>query len=157
MSTISYINNTPSVDINGLNLNWVIMMNIHIGKNIKTLRIAKKMTQSELADRIGITKATISAYENSTRLPSYDVLMMLARLFRVTTDNLLGFSDKYSVDVSALNNRQRNIVQEIISLYEFQNEKIQEVLGSNNINSDIITMTYANKLDIEEYEKKKKE
>ena len=98
-------------------------MKANLADNIRDLRTAKKLTQSELAERVGVTKGTISAYEVGTRLPSYDILIKLAQIFRVSTDNLLGFSQKYVIDVSKLSARQRNVVQEIASLYEVQNEE----------------------------------
>lgn len=82
--------------------------------------------------------------------------MMLALLFRVATANLLGFSEKYVVDVSSLTDRQRNIVQEIITLYNFQNEMIIEALDPKS-RGDVTTMTYASDLDNEEFIERLKE
>ena len=97
-------------------------VNLEIAENIRKLRDAKKMTQSELADWVGVTNATISSYEVGTRTPSYEVLIKLAQVFHVSTDNLLGFSNKYVIDVSELEPNQRNVVQEIVSLYEETNK-----------------------------------
>lgn len=108
-------------------------MNPNIAKNIKLLREAQNMTQAELADRVGVTGATISTYEVGTRMPSYDVLISLARIFRVSTDSLLGFGSKDAIDVSKLTANQRNIVREIIGLYEKENER--SINAANEINS----------------------
>ena len=62
---------------------------IELGTRIKALRTARRMTQAEFAERINVTKSAVSAYENGSRLPSYDVLIKIARLFKVSTDNLL--------------------------------------------------------------------
>ena len=67
-------------------------------------------------------KATVSAYENGSRLPSYDVLIKLARLFHVTTDNLLGVNDKQMIEVTGLTPRQQNTVWEIIEAYRAFNK-----------------------------------
>ena len=56
---------------------------ILMGKRIKELRTNAKFTQKELADRLGVTKSTITAYENDSRTPSYDVLIKIARVFNV--------------------------------------------------------------------------
>jgi transcriptional regulator with XRE-family HTH domain len=98
-------------------------MNPNIAKNIKSLREAQKMTQAELAERVGVTGATISTYEVGTRMPSYDVLIALAQIFHVSTDNLLGFGNKNVLDVSRLTIHQRNTIQELIDLYETHNQK----------------------------------
>ena len=88
-----------------------------IGNKIKELRIAKNVTQEELASRVNVAKATISAYENGSRLPSYTVLVKLSRIFHVSTDNLLGIDSRYSLDVTGLTPHQRSTIQEIITAY----------------------------------------
>ena len=122
-----------------------------ISENIKNLRIAKKMTQSDLAVMLGVTKGTISSYESGTRSPSYDVLISLAKIFQVSTDNLLGFSSTYTVDVSALSRRQRNIINEIISSFMLKNEKVIEVINSDCSEHELVQKGFINEFDISEY------
>jgi transcriptional regulator with XRE-family HTH domain len=94
-------------------------MNINVGDKIKELRSAKNLTQAELAERIHIAASTISSYEVTDRQPSYDVLIKIAALFNVTTDYLLGVSDKDLIDISDLTVNQRNIIRETVT--EFKN------------------------------------
>lgn len=94
----------------------------HIGVQIKRLRKAKKMTQDELAMRINVSKAAVSSYENGSRLPSYDILIKLAQMFRVSTDNLLGISNQYMIDATGLTLAQQNSLQEIIDAFRAYNE-----------------------------------
>jgi len=61
-----------------------------IGKRIKDERIAKKMSQQELADMLGLKQHTISQYETDIIRPSYEVLVQIANILNVTTDYLLG-------------------------------------------------------------------
>lgn len=93
-----------------------------LGETIKSLRNAKRMTQAEFAERISVTKSTVSAYENGLRLPSYDVLIRIARLFKVSTDHLLGYSEKPVLDVSGLTRNQINAVQEVVDAYKNYNQ-----------------------------------
>lgn len=65
-----------------------------IGKRLKELRINKKMTQEELGKKINVTKVSISGYENGNRSPDTETLQKIADTFGVTTDYLLGRSDK---------------------------------------------------------------
>lgn len=44
----------------------------------------------------------ISAYETGLRMPSYDVLINMSRIFKVTTDYLLGLERKQEIDLSGL-------------------------------------------------------
>lgn len=55
-----------------------------IGEKIKTLRIQKKMTQQELADKIGVSYTTVSLYESDTRKPSFKAINKIADVFNVT-------------------------------------------------------------------------
>lgn len=48
------------------------------------------MSQSELAQMLGISRSAVSSYENGTRSPNHDMLLKLAVLFNVSTDFLLG-------------------------------------------------------------------
>ena len=76
------------------------------GNRFKTLRIKKKLTQQQLADLLGLTNSVISAYENGLRYPAYDVLIKIARIFKVSTDFLLGVEIKREIDTSGLTDEQ---------------------------------------------------
>ena len=94
-------------------------MNINVGEKVKELRMANGLTQSGLAEKIGVTTSAVSSYEVSARQPSYDVLVKISRIFNVTTDYLLGKSDKDVIDVTELSIKQRNLIRETIK--EFKN------------------------------------
>lgn len=59
-------------------------------KILRELREEKKLTQSELAKFLNVSRASISAYENRTNDPSLDVLIKMADFFNVSLDYLLG-------------------------------------------------------------------
>lgn len=79
---------------------------VNFGNRLKTLRIKKKLTQQQLADLLGLTKSVISAYENGLSYPAYDVLIKIARIFKVSTDFLLGVEIKREIDTSGLTDEQ---------------------------------------------------
>lgn len=60
---------------------------------LKELRKEKKLTQEELAQKINVTKLTISRWERGERLPKSDKAQELADFFKVNTAYLLGYSD----------------------------------------------------------------
>lgn len=92
-----------------------------LGKRIKEQRELKKLSQKELADKIGVSASIVSNYENSERTPSLEILMALARTFHCSTDFLLGFEklekDKI-LDVSMLTEEQLKLLQHF--LYGFK-------------------------------------
>lgn len=61
-----------------------------LGQNIRKLRERDGKTQREIADALGVTSKTVSFYELGQRIPPVDVLLKLAAIFDVSTDNLLG-------------------------------------------------------------------
>lgn len=75
---------------------------VNFGNTLKTLRISHNLTQAQLAQRLGLTKSVISAYETGLRMPSYDVLITISKLFKVSTDYLLGLEQKQQIDLSGL-------------------------------------------------------
>ncbi|MGG1677325.1 helix-turn-helix domain-containing protein [Neobacillus sp. NRS-1170] len=60
-----------------------------LGKKIKKARLAKKLTQQQLAEMVNTKKTTISNYENEYSSPSSTMLADLANALGVTTDYLL--------------------------------------------------------------------
>lgn len=61
-----------------------------LGQRIRELRKEKKMTQEELGRILGVSKVSISGYENDTRQPDNEALVKLSKYFNVTVDYLLG-------------------------------------------------------------------
>lgn len=61
-----------------------------IGKRIKELRIQNNMTQSKLANKLGIDRSTLTHYELGMRIPSIDILWEIADIFDVSIDELVG-------------------------------------------------------------------
>ncbi len=79
-------------------------------EKIKALRTSHRLSQRELADRIGVGKSQISYYENGERFPSIDILVKLSDIFRVTTDYLLDISREKIINLSDLNDEDIAVV-----------------------------------------------
>ena len=75
---------------------------VDFGEKLKKLRIDAGMTQTELANRLNVTKSLVSYYELQERTPSPDMLIRLANIFHVSADYLLGIERKKTIDVSDL-------------------------------------------------------
>lgn len=87
---------------------------VDFGNVLKTLRIKENMTQAQLAQKLGLTKSVISAYETGLRLPSYDVLIHIAQIYNVSTDYLLGLEHKEVLDLSGLSKEEINALLNLI-------------------------------------------
>lgn len=79
---------------------------VDFGNVLKTLRLKNNFTQAQLAQKLGLTKSVISAYETGLRLPSYDILIHIAKIFNVSTDYLLGLENKHEIDLSGLTDEE---------------------------------------------------
>ena len=61
-----------------------------IGKSIKVNRIAQNYTQKQLAQKIGVTHAAISYWENGVSIPNVKDCWLLADALGITIDELVG-------------------------------------------------------------------
>ena len=68
-------------------------MKLNIGENIRRLRRAADMTQEQLADKLGVAYQSVSRWENGTTYPDMELLPVLAGIFGVTVDELIGMEE----------------------------------------------------------------
>ncbi len=61
-----------------------------LGKRIAALRKAKGLTQEQLAEKVGVSAQAVSKWENDVSCPDITLLPLLADLFDVSVDELLG-------------------------------------------------------------------
>lgn len=91
---------------------------LHFSERLKQLRVERHMTQQQVAVQIGVTRATLSTYENQTRYPSYDVLLNLSRVFGVTTDYLLCKDDRCYIDITELTEEESAAIRQMVYLLQ---------------------------------------
>lgn len=84
-------------------------------KRIRDLRSARGLSQVELAEKLGVTKQSVSNWENDNIQPPIEMLVKIADFFSVSTDYLLGRDDKKYIDVSQLSSQEREHIQLIIN------------------------------------------
>ena len=83
---------------------------------IAKLRVAKGLSQHQLSQMLGVKRSVVSYYESVDRLPSYDVLMEMSRVFNVSTDYLLKGKDASRViQVSDLSEKELDVVMGVIN------------------------------------------
>ena len=73
-----------------------------LGVRINELRIALGWNQVQLAEKLKISKQTVSNWENENIQPSIEMLIRIAKLFHVSTDYLLGLDNVPTISVDGL-------------------------------------------------------
>ena len=97
---------------------------ILLGKKIKALREEHNLTQAQFAEKIGVAKATVVAYECNSRQPSYEVLIRIAHTFGMHTDTILLDGEECSLDIRGLTNGQKAIIKGLIA--HFRSEECKK-------------------------------
>lgn len=96
------------------------------GYRLRELRQGKKLTQSQVARRLNLSKSAISGYENNIKTPSIDVLIQLSHLYGTTTDYLLGLESRKTLLVDGLTNRQHEILTILLTEFQASNRAVQK-------------------------------
>jgi len=91
---------------------------VTFGDKLKALRNSQKLTQQQLAERLGVAKSVVSYYESGYRYPSYDVLVKISHVFHVTTDYLLDMDRIRTIDVSNLSEEDISVVISVVEALE---------------------------------------
>lgn len=73
-----------------------------LGQRIYELRTARGWNQVQLAQKLNITKQTVSNWENENIQPSIEMLVRLSKLFSVSSDYLLGLNESANINVDGL-------------------------------------------------------
>lgn len=102
------------------------MDNIKIGNYIKQLRIEKKLTQKELAEKLNISFQAVSKWENGESLPDTSLLLDLCGILDTTVDLLLNGGDIVN------SNRKLINVSDVILGFEAM-ETIKNCFGEESL------------------------
>ena len=95
-----------------------------LGEQIKLLRTNRNLTQVQLANKLGVTKQSISNWENNNIQPSVDMLKRIAQFFSCSTDYLLELDDnRLFIETTYLTAEQISHIQQLINDIELLNKR----------------------------------
>ncbi len=97
------------------------------GARIANLRKKFKLTQEEFAQKVGISRASLSHYEKDRREPDYSTINKIADYCEVTTDYLLGRSDDPLLTAKE-DAKGSTRIEKIYNMIEEVPEKEREIL-----------------------------
>ena len=86
---------------------------------VKYLRQSRELNQVQFAQKMGVTKQSVSNWENDNIMPSVEMLEKIADFFNVTADYLLGREDCHDsgvqcLDVTGLTPAQIEHIRQIV-------------------------------------------
>lgn len=94
-----------------------------LNQRIRILRQARGLSQVELARILGVTKQSVSNWENDNIQPSIEMLKKIAQTFGVSADYLLGLDNSEYIDVRGLPQdvvaHLRQLVEDFRTAYKF--------------------------------------
>lgn len=91
-----------------------------IGDTIKRLREDAGFSQSALAKKLNVTRSAVNAWEMGLSAPTTQYVVDMARLFRVSSDYLLGLTTEATLVLDGLNEEEKRI---LYSLIDYFNQK----------------------------------
>lgn len=82
-----------------------------IAEKIKQLRKDNNMTQEDLAEKLNVSRQTISKWETNITIPDADNIVAISKLFNITTDELLDYK------VETVQKKKQFIIDMIVLLF----------------------------------------
>lgn len=98
---------------------------ILIGDKLRELRESKGLTQKQLGELLGVSAPEVSSYENDSRRPPYEVLVRYSRIFKVSTDFILGTERQDNDPLSRLNHEHRAFINELAEFLFHKEQNLQ--------------------------------
>lgn len=101
-----------------------------IGDRIREARDKNGYTQSALAKALGISRSAVNAWEMGVSAPSAQYLVELSKLFNVSADFLLDLNRKETIDITPLEDEEKQIIHSLMKYFEKYRRAIK-VLDNN--------------------------
>lgn len=101
----------------------VMKMN-DFGKRLKEIRLRKGLSQKTVAKAIGLSRATLSKYENNKSIPTIPIILKLSEIFEVTLQQI--FEDnKIETESRRIMSSFNNLTDEQREIISIINVKIK--------------------------------
>ncbi len=84
------------------------------GVRLKELREAKHLSQTDVAERLDVTRSTVSGYECNTITPSVEQLVKLAVLYNTSLDYMMGMENRRHLYLDDLSESQQRTILDMV-------------------------------------------
>ena len=96
---------------------------LNCGEILKSLRENANMTQDDLAKALNISLSTVSSYEREVRDPPSETLIIIADIFHVSVDYLLGREQRRrTLDIAGLKDDDADFVRTVVTFLQSKNK-----------------------------------
>lgn len=102
---------------------------MQVGEVIRKYRKSKNMTQEEMARRLGVTAPAVNKWEHGNSLPDIMLLMPIARLLGISTDELLSYQQELTTEeIGEILKRATTMLEEMPyqDAFAWAKEKLEE-------------------------------
>ena len=102
---------------------------MQVGEVIRKYRKSKNMTQEEMARRLGVTAPAVNKWEHGNSLPDITLLMPIARLLGISTDELLSYQQELTTEkIGEILKRATTMLEEMPyqDAFAWAKEKLEE-------------------------------
>ena len=112
---------------------------MNFGKKILDARKKANLSQEEIAEKLNITRQTVSKWESNETVPNINQVKLLAKIYKISLEELLNYN---------------KIDEEIESIIKKTNTKTQDKINWTKVWSKKypVLETYQNKVNIKKYE-----
>lgn len=112
---------------------------MNFGKKLLDARKNMNLSQEEVAEKLNITRQTVSKWESNETVPNINQVKLLAKIYKISLEELLNYN---------------KIDEEIESIIKKTNTKTQDKINWTKVWSKKypILETYQNKVNIKKYE-----
>ena len=112
------------------------MDQIKIGKFINQCRKEKKLTQTELAEKLNITDRAISKWENGICLPDSGTMLALCEILNITINDL------FSGEKVDMNDYYKKAEQNLLAMQKLKEEADKRLLRTETIITSLTLFIY---------------
>ena len=126
----------------------------NIGVRLKNSREKSNLSQIQVSKLTGINNKTLSNYENGVSYPDPDTITLLAKLYKVSADYLLGLDEEMNNDIQ-LDDFQFALYGEVKDLTEDEVASLRKEVDKYTVEGDLrrdVQMNIKNKMEINCYE-----
>lgn len=103
---------------------------MNLGEKLYELRKEKKLSQEEVADKLNVTRQTVSKWETNQSTPDFDKILPLCELFEISADELLSGNKKEENSVEKQTKKVETEEERIPSKQEIRRKSAEVVSTS---------------------------